>query len=54
MMMIKLRTMKLYGHIVCMKEMRNEYKILKNLNGRLHLRIMGVDERILLKWFLNK
>jgi hypothetical protein len=32
-----------------MLEMRNAYNISENLKGRIHLKVMGVDERMLLK-----
>jgi hypothetical protein len=53
-LVIKLRTRKLYGHIACMREMMNAYKNLTNLKVRVHLRDISVDERIQLKLILHK
>jgi hypothetical protein len=52
---IKLRRMKLVGHGVRMGEMKNVYNIwLENLKGRDHLKDLGKEGRIVLKWILGK
>jgi hypothetical protein len=41
---IKSRTMRCVGHVVCMGEMRNAYNIMvKNLKGRDHSEDLGAD-----------
>jgi hypothetical protein len=51
----KLRRMSLVGCVPCMKEIRNAYNILvMNLQGRDHLRNIGVNGRIMLKWIIKK
>jgi hypothetical protein len=54
--MIKSRTMRWVGHVVCMGEMRNIYTTfwLERLKGRDHLEDVSTDERIILKWFIGK
>jgi hypothetical protein len=52
---IKSRRMRLAGHVACMGEMRNAYKILvESLKETDHSEDLGVDGRIILKQILLK
>jgi hypothetical protein len=52
---IKSRRMTLAGHVARVGEMRNAYNFwLENLTGRDHSEDLGVDERIILEWILQK
>jgi hypothetical protein len=44
------------GHVACMREMRNVYKILvEHLKGRANLKDLGVDGMMILEWiYRNK
>jgi hypothetical protein len=46
--------MKWVGHVACMGEVRNVYKILVNLKGRHHLEDLGIDRKVMLEWILGK
>jgi hypothetical protein len=49
--MNKSRRMILAGHVACMGEMRNAYKILvESLKGRDYLEGLGVDGKIIQDW----
>jgi hypothetical protein len=48
--MIKSRRMRWAGHVGCMRDKRNTYKVLTgNLKERDHREDFGIDERIILK-----
>jgi hypothetical protein len=47
--------MRWMGHIARIREMSNSYTIFGRIpEGKNHLRDLGVDERIILKWILEK
>jgi hypothetical protein len=47
--------MRKVGHVPCMREMTNTYKVLvDNLKGRDQLKDLGADMRIILKWSIKK
>jgi len=51
---VKSRRMRCANHVVCMGEMRSEYKILsQNTKGRDHSEVLGVGGRIILKYILG-
>jgi hypothetical protein len=53
--MIKSREVRWTVHVVCLRELRNAYRILaENLEGRDYLEDMGADGRIILKWILRR
>jgi hypothetical protein len=50
---MKLRRVDLAGHVACMGEMRNAYRIVvENQKGRDHLEDLGIDGKIILEWIL--
>jgi hypothetical protein len=52
---MKPRRMRWAGHVACMGERRNSYIILVEISeGKNHLRDLGIDGRIILKWILDK
>jgi hypothetical protein len=51
---IKLRRMRLAGHVACIGEMRYAYKILtENLKGRDHAEDVDLNVNIILEWILG-
>jgi hypothetical protein len=53
--MIKLRIKRWEGHVSCMEESRNAYRIwLGNVMERNHLESPSVDGRIILRWIFRK
>jgi hypothetical protein len=42
------------GHVTFMGEMRKAYKMSENLKGRNHLKDLGIEGKIILKWSLNR
>ena len=52
---IKLRRMRLAGHVACMGERRGVYRFWwGNLRERDHFGDPGVDGRIILRWIFRK
>jgi len=53
---IKSRTMRWVGHVACMGESRDVYRVLvgKSERKKNHLEDPGVDVRIILRWIIRK
>jgi len=53
---IKSKRMRCIGHVACIGEIRNVYKIFwsENLKGRDHSEDLGTDYKIILEWILWK
>jgi hypothetical protein len=52
---MKSRRIRLAGHVACIGEMRCIQNFgRKNLKGKSHLRDLGVDGRIILKWIIKE